>query len=246
MAATLIRDIVNQCIVELSQVPGVSTEVYSSDRLRQYVQDAFDLCWMEHKWEAYRSWWQGTINGSSGHLTADILPTTPTSGLGITNFNNIAIVWVRGSDVPIRDLPNRRNPFNYTGDVAVYKAADYTHANRPIKFFPITATNSVDMLVYQEPRKPFATTDYLYLDNMMLVYGACYLYSVDDAANPAQVSKFQAMFLKRMRQAIAYENDHILQLDDRDAIAWAGEDADAGTSGDGIGLTFTIGESAIG
>jgi hypothetical protein len=71
------------------------------------------------------------------------------------------------------------------------------------------------MEVRQEPLHPFALTDMLYLDQLMLLLGACYMYSADDGTNPGQINKFQSMFMKRLTDMVGAENDTPLQLDPR-------------------------------
>lgn len=221
---TEVRDIVNMTIVELSQVPGVSTQVYASARILQHIQNVFDLCFQQTWWEAYTSYWTGTLNGTTGHLTADILPETPvpqaTRSIPISNHSNIGECWRADTDHLIRDMPPRFNPTLFTGSSALYRATDYTFPNRPIKFYPVTSTDSIVMKVRQEPLHPFALTDLVYIDPLMLCYGAAYMYANDDGTNPGQVAKFQSLFMKRMNDMVAAENDGILQLDPR----WNSED----------------------
>lgn len=218
MPAT-VETIVNAAIIELSQVPGSSTQIYATPRVLQYVQDAFDFCFQQNWWDAYTSYVTGTLDGVAGLLTVDILPTTPTAtGVYITSNNNILNCYPDGTNKIIRQLPPRMNPFTInttSGGMPIYRDADYTFPNRPIKFYPINATGNVVMLVRQEPLHPFALTDIIYLDQLMLMLGACYLYAADDGTNPGQINKFQSMFMARLKDMIAAENTSPLQLDPR-------------------------------
>lgn len=245
--ATLVSTIVDQAIVELSQVPGVNTQVYASARLLQYVQDAFDMVFQQHKWNAYGSWWIATLDGSTGSITSDILPNSPvlqsTRSIPVTDYNNIVLCFPAGTNIIVRELPSRRNPYLLSGSVPIYREANYTNVNRPIRFYPLDATGTVVMRVLQEPLHPFALTDLIYIDSLMLALGAAYFYAVDDGTNPAQITKFQSMFLKRMNDMISAESDVVLELDPRYPITGASSDG-SDDDGDGIGITFTVGASA--
>lgn len=214
---TTVQTIVDRCIISLSQVPGVSTQVYASDRLLQYVEDAFDLCFDEHSWSSYRSFWTGALNGTSGHLTSDIVPTTPISSPStpIIDYKNILMAWSENSNRPVPEMSPQVNPDTISGGTAMYRIADYTFANRPIKFWPEASTGNVRLLVLQEPQHPFALTDTVYIDPMMLTYGACFLFAADDGTNPGQISKFQALFKQRVDKMIAADNAGAIRLDSR-------------------------------
>jgi hypothetical protein len=217
---TTVQALVDATTNELSQVPGSSTQIYATSRILQYVQDAFDFCFQSNWWDAYSSFWTGTLDGTTGRLTADIIPLSPnTAGLPITSHTNIRSCFPDGSNKIIRSLPPRSNPnlLNTTSGPGnpVYSTPDYTFPNRPIQFYPFTATGNVIMEVRQEPLHPFGLTDILYIDPLMLMLGTCYMYSADDGTNPGQINKFQSMFMKRLTDMIGAENDTPLQLDPR-------------------------------
>jgi hypothetical protein len=222
MPAT-VQSIVEAAITELSQVPGASTQIYATPRILQYVTDTFDMVFQQNWWAAYTSFWTGTLSGTTGLLTADIVPIQPnTAGVPIISHTNIRACFVDGSSKIIRSVPPRMNPnlFNDgTGTTAIYSTPDYTFPNRPIRFYPATATGDIILEVRQEPLHPFALTDTLYLDAMMLMLGTCYMYAADDGTNPGQINKFQSMFTKRLTDMISAENQDPLQLDPRFGVA---------------------------
>lgn len=218
MTAT-VQAIIDATIIELSQVPGASTQIYATPRLLQYVTDTFDMVFQQNWWAAYTSFWTGTLDGTTGRLTADIIPVTPNAaGVAISSHTNIRSVFPSGSSKLIRSLPPRTNPsiFNTSnGTTPIYHTPDYTFTNRPIQFYPATATGNVIMEVRQEPLHPFALSDTIYLDQMMMVLGASYMYAADDGTNPGQINKFQSLFMKRLSDMVGAENQDSLQLDPR-------------------------------
>lgn len=244
-----VQQIVDATIIELSQVPGSSTQIYATPRILQYVQDAFDFCFQQNWWVSYVSFVTGTLDGVTGLLTTDIIPTSPdnTGNVPISSHTNIHNCYVGGTNRIIRALPPRMNPLllassSSSGGSPLYRVGDYTLVNRPVKFYPPTAVGTIVMEVRQEPLHPFGLTDKIYIDQLMLVLGACYMYAADDGTNPGQINKFQSMFMKRLSDMIAAENDEApLQLDPRIPIGWEmqGEDETGG-----IGF-FVIGGSSV-
>lgn len=244
-----VANIVDGVITELSQVPGVSTQIYATPRITKYVEDAFDLCFQRKWWDAYTSFWTGTLDGTTGHLTADIVPTTPKNSLPISSHTNIRNCFPAGTTRRIKQLPPNTNPSVYggsSGSEPIYRATDYTFENRPIKFYPLNATGDIDIEVRQEPLHPFGSNDVLYLDRMMLVLGACYMYAADDGTNPGQINKFQSLFLKRLSDMVAAENDTPLQLDPRLDHHGFGSNSGANPSDGSDGLFGSDGFTLLG
>jgi hypothetical protein len=73
-------DIVKAVIVELSQVPGIATQVYAADRILQYVQDAFLLEIEEIWWPQYMQYFGPVaLDGTTGIIVSDL--TGPISSI---------------------------------------------------------------------------------------------------------------------------------------------------------------------
>jgi hypothetical protein len=239
-----VQQIVDQVIVELSQVPGSSTQIYATPRILYYVQDAFDMIFQQHWWGDYCDWVDGQLDGTTGRLVADVIPQGPVMVNGapvpITKYGNIRQVFIGTTNREVRELPARMNPNLVTGTMVMYKRRDNINPNRPIRFYPVDAIDTVVMEVRQEPPHPFALTDTIYFDPLMLVLATCYMYAADNGTNPGQINKFQSMFTKRMSDMVAAEGDTTVLLDPRfpaDEL-WQ-EDTNAGNG-------FTIGISPLG
>jgi hypothetical protein len=198
-----VSSIVNAVINELSQVPGVATQIYASGRILQHVQDAFQMEFDDFFWPNYLAYVEVPLDGSTGMLTADVIgPLGP-----ISDYADIQTVWPGGSNKKVMELPQSINPFTITGGTrAMYMVPSYSTPNRPIRVFPQSSAGSVVILGLQRPVMPFAMTDQLYLDGLLLQYDACWMYCVDDGTIPAQVNKFQVLAQKRrtmMKSALA-------------------------------------------
>jgi hypothetical protein len=60
-----------------------------------------------------------------------------------------------------------------------------------------------------------ALTDKVYLDPLLLLYDACWMYTVDDGTVPAQVNKYQVLASNRRKKMIAQYAQAPLALDTR-------------------------------
>ena len=151
---TVVGDIVNAVINELSQVPGIATQIYASGRILQHVQDAFQMEFDDFFWPNYLAYVQVPLDGTTGALASDVIgPLGP-----IQDYGDIQTVWPAGSNRKIMELPQSINPFTITsGTRAMYMVPDYSVPNRPIRVFPATSTTDVVILGLQRPTMPFDT-----------------------------------------------------------------------------------------
>lgn len=210
MAGTSVQTIVEMVITEISQVPGVATQVYSQDRIRQFVQNAWLMEINELWWPTYMV--RLTVPFSAGVLTADL--QGPISF--IDDYEDIQSIFPEGSNRKLRELNQSINPTIVTSGLGSwYVLPDYTVAHRPFKIYPTDSSGNVVVVARQKQDIPFALTDILYLDPLLLMYDACWMYTVDDGTVPAQVNKFQMLAGNRRKQMKAGFAQQPLELDPR-------------------------------
>lgn len=207
-----VRDIVNAVITELSQVPGVATQLYSANRIQQHVQDAFQMEIDDFWWPQYEAYVQSGLDGATGSLTQDLQ-----GPLGFINeYVNVKSVWPLGSQRKLRELPDSVNPFTLTGSSwPMYMMPDYSVPNRPFKVFPQSATGTIVVKGVQRPTMPLSLDTVLGLDMLMLQYDAAWMYCVDDGTIPAQVNKFQMLAAKRRKIVRGNTSQQPIPLDPR-------------------------------
>lgn len=211
MAGTLVSDIVSSVIVELSQVPGIATQIYSAGRIRQHVQDAYQLEIDELWWPRYM-WWQTIpVDPATGLLTQDI--KGPISF--VDEYENIRAVFPEGSQRQITEFPSSMSPGAASVGSRMFITPDYTVPHRPLKVLP--TGNAINVLVHarQNTALPFGDNTTVYIDNLLLQYDAAWMYCVDDGTVPAQVNKFQMLAAKRRKRLIAGMAQQPLALDPR-------------------------------
>jgi hypothetical protein len=228
----LVSDIVSAVINELSQVPGIATQIYSSGRILQHIQDAFLLEIEEMWWPDYMAF-IGPIplDGETGRLTQDLVGPLAT----ITEYRDIASVFMSNTNRKLRQFPQSMNPTAVlSGSRGMYMMPDYTVPARPFRVVPFDSTYPVVAWCRQRPKLPLANNSTLYLDQLLLQYDALWMYAVDDGTIPAQVNKFQVLAQNRRRMIKAAFSVQPLELDPR----WAADDPLM----DGIDDTFlTVG-----
>jgi hypothetical protein len=209
----VVSDIVSAVINELSQVPGIATQIYASGRILQHVQDALLLELEEMWWPDYMAFIGPiALDGSTGRLAADLVGPLAT----IMEYRDIAAVYPSTSNRKLRELPQSMNPFLLTGGLSTYYIApDYVVPARPFRVYPMDSTVSVVVWARQRPVLPLMNSTIVYIDHLLLQYDACWMYAVDDGTIPAQVNKFQVLAQNRRRMVKAGYSQHSLVLDPR-------------------------------
>jgi hypothetical protein len=194
----LVSDIVKAVINELSQVPGISTQVYSSDRILQFVQNSWSMEIEEMWWPDYMVWCRTIpLDGVTGALTLDL--SGPISN--IDEYGDVRIAWPDDNmGRRLTELPSDVNPGSLTGTGQLYMYPDYTVPHRPFKVWPSGSVGSVTVHARQRNKLPMIMTDTVYIDGLLLQYDAAWMYCVDDGTVPAQANKFQGMAQKRRVQ----------------------------------------------
>lgn len=202
-------DLISRVITELRQVPGVSTQTYSSNVIAQAIETTFFYLIDEEYWPELRAYQTVTPDGTTGRLSADLVGDLTFSP---EQFDDIEAVFLTGTQQRIPQLPVDINPLTLSGATPRYISADLTLPYRPFRIWPIDATDGVDVVFRQRPPRPFGSNTLVYLDALALIYGAAWMYSIDDAMVPAQVTKFESMYRARKAKLRAGINNQPIPL----------------------------------
>jgi len=208
--AATVDDIVNAAIMELSQVPGQATQIYSAPRMTQYAQNAVLL-------ELEEMWWTQLMF----HLTVGVDPITgglisdladPFGGF-VDEYTDIAAVFPEGSNRKLPEFPrNSMNPNTLIGQTNQFYINPAAIPHRPVAIWPPYAHNVV-ILARHRPSLPMIGTDRIWLDRLLILYDVCWMYAVDDGTIPAQVNKYQVLASNRRKRMKAAQNTHSIPLD---------------------------------
>lgn len=208
-----VNDVVNSVIIELSQVPGLTTQIYSTSRIQQFVQNAITLE-LEEMWWPPLMWRQLVpLDPATGLLNADL--KGPISY--IDEYGDIAAVYPQDRNNKIPELPQSINPFAFTSSSQRprFIEADSTLEHRPFRVWPLGISGSVAIWARQRLTLPLSPSDKTYIDPLLLLYDACWMYAVDDGTVPAQVNKYQVLATSRRKKMISRYSQHPLTLDPR-------------------------------
>lgn len=212
MAAPVVQDIITAAITELSQVPGLSVQIYATPRLQQFVQSALLLEIEEMWWPPLMCYQLVAPDPATGLLTADLQGPIST----INEYGDIAGVFRDGRHKKIPELPQSINPFALASSGHVrFISPDSTLANRPIRVWPTGAAENIALFMRQRPSMPLTLASQVYLDATLLLYDACWMYAVDDGTIPAQVNKYQVLAANRRKKMISRYAQQPLALDSR-------------------------------
>ena len=208
----LVSDIVSAVITELSQVPGIATQIYSAGRIQQFVQDAFLIEFDSFNWPPYLFYSDPIpLSGTDGRLTVDLAgPLGP-----VDDYADVVAVWPENSQRKLTALPDGMNPNALNGAHRMHIAPDYAVLHRPFRVYPMNAAGSVVVRAMQRPALPFAKNSPIYMDGLLLQYDACWMYAVDDGTVPAQVQKYQMLAAQRRKVVQANFSSQPIDLDGR-------------------------------
>lgn len=199
------RELVEQILRRLSEVPGIGTQIYGEDKIADLVVSSFHFIFDELWWPEYMTWITSGLDGTYGSPTADIST--------ITRWVDVKNVYTARSDTPLPVVPEENfNPLLLTGTQALFIAPDSTVTNKVFRCFPITATDTIYIRALTLP-VTFLPETVLKLDSELIINLACFQQLEDDADNPGAASKFQTLFDKRMSQYRSKLNSRPISLD---------------------------------
>ncbi len=192
MVDKTLSQLITQTQQELYQASGLGVQVYAQNKIVANLQATFELIVSDprYQWKRFYTFATHTLDGVSGRT---ITPITVAN-----SFDDVVFVYPEDSDQPLTKWTAGRNPARMSGDYPMQYAYD---PSGKIKVIPSTATGNI-VVVGRYYANPYEWTldSIVPFDSLALVYGAAWQYSVDDAANPGMVQKFQQLFETRLKQ----------------------------------------------
>lgn len=177
---------------ELYQASGLGVQVYAQDKIAQNIRSTFELIASDNKyrWKRFIAYATYTLDGVSGRATS---PITVANG-----FDDVLEVYPEDSDAQLTKFTGGRNPSKFNGT----RPLQYTYdPSSKIRIVPGSATGNIVVVArsFVNPAE-WVTETVVPFDHLAMRYGACWQYTVDDAANPGMVQKFQQLFETRLKQ----------------------------------------------
>lgn len=188
MTAT-IRDIVDDAQQIVGEVAGPGVQTYSDDRMFGDAIRAFNKLFKKYNWRQYCTWQKLTLDGVTGTVTSS------TALVNVLDFEDFIEIRRDGTNVLISVMPRDANPFEprlLSGSTPVYwdslnPVVDVSaFPTKKIKFYPITATGSVNIFARYYPvlDEAWDWSDTMYLDRDMLANMTAYMTLSSDDINP--------------------------------------------------------------
>jgi len=205
---TMVTDLINDVITELSQVPSIAVQIYAAPRIRLFLYNASMQEINELWWPAYMRTLTVAID-DAGMLQSDVFGIISPCG----DYSDVQAVFPQGSNRKLRELPQSINPNLLGSGKPYYITPDYTYNARPFRVVPGQAGN-VDVR-FRQHDLPFNEASQTYMDRLLMIYDACWMYAVDDGTVPAQVQKYQMLAANRRKRLKAAYAQQPLELDPR-------------------------------
>jgi hypothetical protein len=179
---------------ELSQVPGLSVQVYAKENIAQKIASTFELIYDSKPWKRFNVRETHTLDGVTGVITDTFQK--------IFSFDDILRVYPTQNSIPLRKLPLEYNPQLEYGGLPRY----YEYNGDPGKLItvhPAAASGDIEVIGLSHPTE-FLLTDVVPFDEWALIWGVSWQYMLDDQSNPGAVKKFEQLFNTRM--GVLYKN----------------------------------------
>jgi hypothetical protein len=178
-------------IASVGEVSGTSVQTYSEPRVREALEEIFEVVFRKYWWPQYMAWFGPyTLDGTIGIITDN------TFGQSVKDIRDVKTIIPLNAERGIPQLPDNRNPFNITGTtVRYYEALDAANANaasRLIQFWPKSSTGQVYINARKFPTLVDST--HSFLDNNLMIFGASWLILEQEDINPNAAALQERMF----------------------------------------------------
>lgn len=198
--STTVRLVLERTLVQLSQVPGASVQLYSQDTIIECIKTQFDMYFDEYDWPAYDEWTFGTLDGTLGVITRDMtLVDEDEYPRLLRRYEDINAVYPTGSDVQLTEVPAMVPPRSISGGTSPLYIRPYSLNNKIFRVVPYTATGTVEIHYRARPAEINIDTTIL-LDETLLTLAATYMYLSKDGSNAGNTQEIQAMLAAREGQ----------------------------------------------
>jgi hypothetical protein len=199
-----VRQVMDDALALIGEAAGAGVQVYDEDEMLKMVVRSFNMIFKKFFWPQYCMWQRVTLDGTTGQVTSN------TAFTKVRSFEDFGAVHFDGKQEQVPRLPRFINPYTLTGTRAQYwtsmHASDLLFATKRLQFYPITATDSVNVYARIHPKgegEPWSDTDTMELDADMLMYGAAFMGLNGSDLNPNAAETNKQMMEMRYRDITA-------------------------------------------
>lgn len=214
MAFYTFKQMTDAVIKEAGLVNGSAVQTYVEPQVQAAIQSIFDLLMNKpRRWEHITQWETWTLNGTTGLVTNNIT---------VKNYEDIKEVRISNTNRKVLQSSDTAHLYA-TGNFPLYRTQirwNDGNVSKLVKFWPINATGSVDVLVSYVPDPFVKDTDIIPFNPLVVKLGALWYLLAGDGLNPGNAEKAQGLF------DVAY-NDYVSKLNSGDIGYGAHYDQDA-------------------
>jgi hypothetical protein len=203
MSVTL-SDIISDAQGLVGEVAGIGVQTYGEGLTLAHAIRAFNLLHSKYQWDEYLSWMQVTLDGTTGRISAN------NTFDYVKDFGDFLVVQPHGKSWEVPVLAKRENPFHFAGGNLMrytsVPASDAGFVTKRLQFYPLTTTDTVDILCRVHPVKiteVMTEETVVMLDRDMLVYGTAFQALAFDDTNANAQSVVQNMLEVRFTDLTA-------------------------------------------
>jgi hypothetical protein len=204
-------ELIDRTIRRLRQVGGAATQLYSSDTLRDLLEETYTMCREQRYWDHMMEWRVYDAIGNGQLAGVDLSYTVPA---------DVKVVHYGNDNTPLPWLGSQ-NPARVVGNNVRYISATAYGSTMPFTYYPqsfttVGSTYKLHAYIRKTYAGVFSNPDIVVpFDATALINGAAAKYAIDDGTNMGSVEMLQKVFNDRMDQLRAQHDQAILKLDDR-------------------------------
>ena len=198
MSYPTLKEIYDDAIIMMGQVSGSSVQTYTEPLAVIGVNRVFESLYFKYPWPHLWSWQQATLDGVSGKIAGSLT--------GVDNYSDVTLVRTSDREVEIPFSDGTKH-LSVSGSQVLYRTVlpwnDPDFNSKMYKFWPPTATGSLDFFCGHRPAAFEASDDVVPMEKSLMVNGLTWWMLADDGMNPASAEKAQVMFDTTYQDIIA-------------------------------------------
>lgn len=177
-------------IKTIGLVNGTAVQTYTEPNIETSIQQVSDMIFRKKDWRHLCEWATYALDGTTGVVTTDLSNT-------VSSWENIRDIVVSGTDRRIV-LPIEREHLHVNGATPLYytpiRWGQPSFETGIVKFWPITATGSIDMLVKVRPADYTSDESVIPFPKDVMEYGCAWNVLANDGINPDATARAQTLY----------------------------------------------------
>lgn len=193
-----VSDLIDRLTRLAGQVPGTSVQAYGQDTFLDMLNSTIRMVARKYWWPELMHRIDTASDGVTGVVTADLS--------AYEDWKDLRFLFIDNWPNPLARMSNMHNPLLYTSSIAMgWEALPTDHASyasKLIRLFPYTVQHTVTLIMRMMPARLRSTSDYVFFDEDLIVFGVLWQYFEDEGDNPQQAARYKALFDSKYNQIV--------------------------------------------